>query len=161
MNRLTPSERTISGALGQVLQREVWASAYYRRRPVATAQLLYARWRLSRAQPRPPDPETFLTALGIDAGEAFRRFERWRNTLLHVVEQSELEDEGVGIAAAEGLVLYGLVRALRPKYVVETGIATGVSTSFVCAALIENGFGNLYSIDLPPQVTAGVLHADG
>jgi hypothetical protein len=161
MSRVAHARDTASWALLRVLQREVWASTYYRHSPVATAQLLFARWRLSSARPRPADPASFLNALGVDPSDAFRRFESWRSTLLHVVEQSEQQDEGVGIAAAEGLVLFALVRALRPEYVIETGIATGVSTSFICAALIENGTGNLYSIDLPPEMTAGVIHADG
>jgi hypothetical protein len=153
--------RTASETLLRVWRRELWASSYYRKRPLAAAQLLYARWLLSRANSRLADPETFLTALGVDPEVALLHFETWRPTLLHVVELSEQEDESIGIAAAEGVVLYGLVRALRPEYVVETGIATGVSTSFICAALIQNGSGNLYSIDLPPEESTGVVHSDG
>jgi Methyltransferase domain len=148
-------------ALLRVWRSELWAGSYYRKRPLAAAQLLYARWRLSRANPQPPDPRTFLSDLGIDPHNALVNLERWRDTLLGVVALSQQEDESIGIAAAEGVALYGLVRALRPEYVVETGVATGVSTSFICAALIENGFGNLYSIDLPPGESAGVIHTDG
>jgi Methyltransferase domain len=155
------NERSASRALRRVWQHEVWASTYYRRRPLAAAQLLYARVILSRANIRPPDPKVFLTALGIDAKEALVDFDSWRTMLLDVVAQSEHVDDSTGISAAEGVVLYGLVRTLRPRNIIETGIATGVSTSFLCAGLIQNGFGNLYSIDLPPEDTAGVVHADG
>ncbi|MGA8302746.1 MAG: class I SAM-dependent methyltransferase [Thermoplasmata archaeon] len=45
--------------------------------------------------------------------------------------------------------LYHVVRLSRPLTVVETGVYRGVSTSFILAALSDNGRGTLYSIDLP------------
>jgi len=45
--------------------------------------------------------------------------------------------------------LYTLVRILRPKVVVETGVAAGVSSAFILKALNDNNKGILYSIDLP------------
>lgn len=45
---------------------------------------------------------------------------------------------------------YAVVRAMRPQVVVETGVCYGVTSSFILAALEENGSGMLYSIDLPP-----------
>ena len=44
---------------------------------------------------------------------------------------------------------YLLTRLLKPHSVVETGVAYGVSTAFILAALWENGQGELHSIDLP------------
>jgi len=155
------NRRPVSAALWRTWRSELWASPYYRTRPLAAAQLLYSRWILSRANLQPADPRTFLRGLDIEPEDALADFETWRPTLSHVVELSEQEDDAIGVTAAEGMVLYGLVRALRPEYVVETGIATGVSTSFISAALIQNDFGNLYSIDLPPAASAGVVHADG
>lgn len=49
-----------------------------------------------------------------------------------------------------GEVCYGLVRALRPSMVVETGVAMGVTSAYVLAALADNDFGELHSIDLSP-----------
>ena len=49
----------------------------------------------------------------------------------------------------EGLRLYGLVRRLRPRVAVETGVCNGVSTAFLLLALERNGAGELHSIDLP------------
>jgi predicted O-methyltransferase YrrM len=49
----------------------------------------------------------------------------------------------------EGLRLYRLVRELRPKVAVETGVCNGVSTAFLLLALEDNGEGELHSIDLP------------
>lgn len=45
---------------------------------------------------------------------------------------------------------YALVRALRPKLVVETGVCYGVTSAYVLQALSVNGDGRLHSIDLPP-----------
>lgn len=45
---------------------------------------------------------------------------------------------------------YALCRALRPDVVVETGVAYGVSSSFLLRALEENGKGTLHSVDRPP-----------
>ena len=53
------------------------------------------------------------------------------------------------VMAAEGALLYGLVRALRPSTVVETGTASGISTAYLLAALDRNATGRLLSIDLP------------
>jgi hypothetical protein len=51
-----------------------------------------------------------------------------------------------------GLVraIWCLVRYLRPKNVVETGVAHGVTSRFILEALERNGDGHLWSIDLPP-----------
>ena len=45
---------------------------------------------------------------------------------------------------------YVICRALRPRVVVETGVGSGVTTSFILQALSANGEGHLWSIDLPP-----------
>ncbi len=45
--------------------------------------------------------------------------------------------------------LYLVCRALRPLTVIETGVAYGVSSAFVLAALDVNGSGILHSVDLP------------
>lgn len=44
--------------------------------------------------------------------------------------------------------LYVLVRAARPKVVVETGVLYGGSSAHILAALAANGSGELHSIDL-------------
>jgi predicted O-methyltransferase YrrM len=50
-----------------------------------------------------------------------------------------------------GELAYALVRALRPDVVIETGVARGITSAFVLAALEDNGgAGALHSIDLPP-----------
>jgi hypothetical protein len=62
-----------------------------------------------------------------------------------------------------------LIRHSKPKKVVETGVAHGVTSRFVLEALKANGGGHLWSIDLQPNdaywrtqvgVAVGVGHAD-
>ena len=45
---------------------------------------------------------------------------------------------------------YLLCRLLRPRVVLETGVAYGVSSAFILRALEQNGGGVLHSVDLPP-----------
>lgn len=52
--------------------------------------------------------------------------------------------------AALGRVLWCLVRHLKPKQVVETGVGHGFTSRFILEALIRNGAGQLHSIDRPP-----------
>ena len=46
-------------------------------------------------------------------------------------------------------ILYAICRQLRPSQVVETGVASGTSAVGILAALRDNDYGHLYSIDLP------------
>jgi predicted O-methyltransferase YrrM len=46
-------------------------------------------------------------------------------------------------------VFYALVRLLRPRVVIETGVHDGLSTALMLRALERNGGGRLVSIDLP------------
>lgn len=70
-----------------------------------------------------------------------------------------------------GLVraIWCLIRHLKPKRIIETGVAHGVSSRFILEALKLNGDGHLWSIDLPPLerawhpeigVAVGKDHAD-
>ncbi|MBA2361869.1 MAG: class I SAM-dependent methyltransferase [Actinobacteria bacterium] len=49
----------------------------------------------------------------------------------------------------EGFRLYRLLREMKPRVAVETGVCNGVSTAFLLLALERNGDGELHSIDLP------------
>ncbi len=53
-----------------------------------------------------------------------------------------------GMGAA-GQDLYVMLRVMRPEVVVETGVFSGVSSSFILKALEDNKRGILYSIDYP------------
>ena len=45
--------------------------------------------------------------------------------------------------------IYTLCRIIKPRIVVETGVASGFSSAYVLKALEKNGSGNLISIDMP------------
>ncbi len=49
-----------------------------------------------------------------------------------------------------GRLCYLACRQLRPRVVVETGVAYGVTSAYILQALEDNGLGELRSIDLPP-----------
>lgn len=50
---------------------------------------------------------------------------------------------------------YVLCRIRKPQIVIETGVANGVTSTFILQALEANGTGELHSIDLPPLAVYG------
>jgi predicted O-methyltransferase YrrM len=51
----------------------------------------------------------------------------------------------------DGLFLYWLVRQVKPKTIVQTGVCNGLSAAFMMLGLVKNGDeGTLHVIDLPP-----------
>ena len=139
---------------------EISRAPHYRRRPIAALRYAYAKWVYRRF--RQTSPLKFLQGLGIDVDLALLGFSGWRSRLENVALAVRDATDGQGsISFDDGMILYGLARALKPEYVVETGVAAGVSTSFFGAALIENERGKLFSIELPPGETSGRALADG
>jgi predicted O-methyltransferase YrrM len=49
------------------------------------------------------------------------------------------------------LLLYSLVRGLRPSSVIEMGVGNGQSSFYIIRALAANGAGQLYSFDIEPD----------
>jgi predicted O-methyltransferase YrrM len=74
----------------------------------------------------------------------------------HVQKRLDQAERNSPMATAlnggEGLcnICYLACRALQPVAVVETGVAHGITSAYVLAALESNGRGHLYSIDRPP-----------
>jgi predicted O-methyltransferase YrrM len=70
--------------------------------------------------------------------------------LLQHLHWSLQEAGGIGgpIDYESGRALYMLARIFKPEVVLETGVANGVSSSFILKALDQNSRGMLYSIDL-------------
>jgi predicted O-methyltransferase YrrM len=52
------------------------------------------------------------------------------------------------VSASGGQLLYALVRAIRPKVVVEFGTSYGISTLHLAAAVADNGTGHVFSTEL-------------
>jgi hypothetical protein len=144
----------------QKFLREVVTTPYYRRHPLAALQFAYAKWVFSRS--RVDDPLTLLAALGVDIDTAMQGFHTWLPTLEGVISAvHKQQGQHGGISFEDGTILYGAIRALKPEIVVETGVAAGVSTAFTGAALIDNGNGRLFSIELPPEESGSRVHQDG
>ena len=85
-----------------------------------------------------------------------------RNELKKNFSTAEIirRSHGAGAQYKE-VLLYLLVRKFRPRLVVETGVAQGVSTYFMLKAMSDNGFGKLISIDLPNRDRGGKVNVDG
>jgi predicted O-methyltransferase YrrM len=54
-----------------------------------------------------------------------------------------------------GRLCYAACRCLKPKRVVETGVAYGVTSAYILQAMADNDRGELDSIDLPPLARNG------
>lgn len=131
-------------------------ASFFRRHPVEVIRFLYTRRLLSRHTLA--SHRDFLRNLGIEPDEALQGLERWWPLLGEVLARKS----DAGITKNDGTVLYGVARAVRPELVIETGVADGVSTAFLAAALIDNGSGTLFSLELPPeQVRSKPLAEDG
>jgi hypothetical protein len=140
--------------------RTIASAPYYRQHWIDAAREVYAAFQFRRH--RQDDPADFLTELGINIVTAFDGFEKWRPTLKAALERVDAKGGAQGGCSLEdGQIFYGLVRALKPKIVIETGVAAGISTSFLGAALIENGDGRLYSVELPAIQTLDKVCDDG
>lgn len=109
--------------------------------------------------------------LGLGANE----IQNWRRTL---IEEQRLPDRllnawtdrtgrsigeysGGSAVCPANEVLYVLVRAIKPRFVVETGVAAGFSTAYILQGLFDNETGILHSIDLPCTEPEGRLNSDG
>lgn len=68
---------------------------------------------------------------------------------------------GGGTIGPTNEVLYFFVRSLRPRTIVETGVASGFSSAYMLQALHDNEFGELLSIDLPTTDPSGRMNEDG
>jgi predicted O-methyltransferase YrrM len=138
----------------------------------------YVRWFLSERSGRPREGvERRIVAAAISASEARRLLANlcgaWvggtalTRVRARTAPATEVSAEAARAAArlagdsSLGELAYGIVRALRPDVVVETGVATGVTSAYVLAGLADNEAGQLHSIDLPPTslVTAGLVAA--
>jgi hypothetical protein len=97
---------------------------------------------------------------GRDVLARYEREVRDSGLVDHLLEKGREHLSAVGgsghslgaIGYAEGAYLYAILRHVRPKVAVETGVANGFSTAFSLLALRANGEGHLHSIDLPREV---------
>jgi predicted O-methyltransferase YrrM len=137
----------------------------------------YCRWFIAERLPQRrslADPSPVVsTVLLADACERIRvEVGAWEDGPalgLARAHWTRSRTDGSNAAAAQSLTMaadttlgelaYALVRAIRPDVVVETGVATGVTSAFILAALADNDSGVLHSVDLPPTrlLAAGLV----
>lgn len=76
--------------------------------------------------------------------------QRYRRELRASDLPDTLLERGAGLAFTrelpQGALLYLLVRAARPRVVIETGVRPGYSTAWILAGLADNGDGSLTSL---------------
>jgi len=110
---------------------------------------------VSRAFANPPRAWNYLRRwllLARYAEVPYASVKQYRRELMEDREFQRHLERNLGDAhsgfsrAAE---LYVIVRGVKPEVVVETGVASGVSSIHVLRALAANGKGTLHSIDLP------------
>jgi hypothetical protein len=124
----------------------------YRKAPLGDSPLLDRR-HVQRPLPWEQGPQVIAGAVG--------RWSDGRTVALVRSQSAAATGDGDGSRAQRmaqqfagdhtlGELVYALVRAARPDTVIETGVATGVTSAFALAALEDNGHGELHSVDLPP-----------
>lgn len=122
----------------------------------------YVRWFMEGQRRRhvPEDHQIYTDILSYDEAVAFveAEFGSWDiGPSFTLVSKSSFDQHarvGGGVVMAGdsmlGRLVYEVARATRPDIIVETGVATGVTSAHLLAALEDNGHGELHSIDLPP-----------
>jgi predicted O-methyltransferase YrrM len=102
--------------------------------------------------------EFFKTLFKVEAEEIIRYFYDYQNDLIFhesfknkLSELDQIDDGNTGDVRFNSLLLYTAVRIVKPKVVVETGVANGKSSAIISLALNHNKLGKLYSFDLPNE----------
>ncbi len=69
-----------------------------------------------------------------------------------IKEKLSVYPSGYGLQMTRELpCLYLLIRLTQPDTVIETGVSSGASSTYILRSLHDNNRGRLYSIDLPPE----------
>lgn len=66
--------------------------------------------------------------------------------------EGEKDNTAGGASREMAMILYAVIRLLKPENVLETGVANGISSAYILEALRKNQKGKLISIDLPYEV---------
>ena len=130
--------------------------------PLATARALWGGFRLEASLARFLGvPRAQLRSWWVELLERDRIYERIHDREREIQSSGQPVLNPGGRADASSEVLYLFVRALRPKVVVETGVALGYSSAFLLQGLHDNAEGHLHSIDLPTTDPQGHITSEG
>jgi len=122
---------------------------------------LQGRWDAARPKPADQTPITFeelleqlhhrmaIPSLSYYTEEIAQIERDMQPGLKHNAEHGPFQtSHNADFALAQSCYL--LCRIMKPKAVVETGVAYGVTSTFILHALASDGCGRLWSVDLPP-----------
>ena len=136
-------------------QLRTWSEEWSESRMQARCDRALSRWTPQEVR---EERESYISRA---TGESITSVQAWvqevedDRAFLEHVEGCRLELTRQKIAGnspqEDCITLYALVRALRPREVVETGMYFGASASFILRAMEQNGLGTLHSIDLPSE----------
>ena len=88
--------------------------------------------------------QEYVAEIGLNQ-EFYNRMEAKRS----IFGRGQHRSWNFSVGTALGVLLYAICRRQKPDIAVETGVASGVSSSYILCALEQNKHGQLYSIDLP------------
>jgi hypothetical protein len=82
--------------------------------------------------------------------------------LAKTFNEDEINNFSFGASAGmKEIALYLLIRKIKPKLMIETGVAQGISSYFILKAMRDNGMGRLISIDYPNYDRKGMVNGEG
>lgn len=84
--------------------------------------------------------------LALDKAKSIRADAHTNNSRFSHSDCLDIEDP-TGISNEEGELLYGLIRCIKPKMILETGTNIGVSTIYMALACRDNGFGSIITVE--------------
>ena len=85
------------------------------------------------------------------AGQVFERRQFIEQYMRDIAKKYRAHYAAGWVNLDDAVFLYWLVRRLKPKTIVQTGVCNGLSSAFMMLALAKNGAdGRLHVIDLPP-----------
>lgn len=99
------------------------------------------------------NPNATETLMGIDPNKKVVPFGSGRHSQFSHADLQDLGDP-TGISIQEGEFLYGLVRLILPKRILETGTNVGISTSYMALGMQHNGYGTIDTIEHDSTVAA-------
>jgi len=104
--------------------------------------------------------ERIAAFLGLDANELYQyALEDKIGGYHHDKSQRRVNDDGTlakGIWGVEGQVVYALIRALRPRHVLEVGNCYGTSSRHIGEAILANETGKVTTLDLHEPIYEGL-----
>jgi predicted O-methyltransferase YrrM len=85
------------------------------------------------------------------ADQVFERRAYIENYMKEITRKYQAHYAAGWVNLDDALFLYWLVRKLRPKTIVQTGVCNGLSSAFMMLGLVKNSSGGrLHAIDMPP-----------